>query len=59
MEVKHDIKELLNRDERRVRREERLETLLCSLAHHSDTGIPAKDIAQDPQKEWTPGPSSG
>jgi hypothetical protein len=59
-EVKRDMAELLNRDDRRERREERLETLLCALLHTTpDTGTPAKDIVNDPQKERKPGPSSG
>jgi hypothetical protein len=60
MDVKCAIKELLNRDDSRVRREELLESLLRDLRHTiPDTGILGKDTAQDQQKEWRPDLSSG
>jgi hypothetical protein len=58
-EVRHDMKELLIRDKLREHREERLETLICTLLHTTpDTGTSSPDIAHDPQTEQKPGPSS-
>jgi hypothetical protein len=58
-EVRRDMKELLIRDKLREHREERLETLICTLLHTTlDTGTSSPDIAHDPQMEQKPGPSS-
>jgi hypothetical protein len=46
MDVKCDIKELLQRDERRARCEEHLESLIQDLRHTTpDMGISDKEIA--------------
>jgi hypothetical protein len=49
VKVKCDMAELLSRDELQERREEHLETLLCTFLHTTpDTGASSIDIMNDP-----------